>query len=408
MTTGTNALLAWFRQPSTRSQTKPNEARSQSNATRRQYRINIRRTCYRCQQEGHYARNCPHVTTPKPTKTKMEKMQSLLKSMTPTERAQFKREISPQMATIQAHLRTMTTNELIEFKRQINPSATQLLMTALKNKKTSINTLSRETSPRINRTFEGTPPSRETGPHPNKSMKKLAQALKKRAKHEAKQQVHTPSSNHSFETLAKALKPPANTSRPNPSVKKLANALKQCTKWESKHPTCLCMKRFKKLRKPEMTPLPVTDDSSTNSDTLCNSEELENDEAEPITDLTRNMKRLSLTPTKSVTFDLSEVDPDTPSHDIGDLTDDQSDDTEEPTFQNNKTNARLVRTAWLRKTSENVYMSNRKSMTLKVYVHAAHRRTEAPALLDSGATENFLNLTYAKWLKLPFKCLPYE
>jgi len=29
-------------------------------------------------------------------------------------------------------------------------------------------------------------------------------------------------------------------------------------------------------------------------------------------------------------------------------------------------------------------------------------------LLDSGATENFMNLTYAKWLKLPFKCLAQE
>jgi len=33
---------------------------------------------------------------------------------------------------------------------------------------------------------------------------------------------------------------------------------------------------------------------------------------------------------------------------------------------------------------------------------------ETPALLDSGATENFMSLMYAKWLKLPFKCLPYE
>src|SRR5712675_1224823 len=53
-------------------------------------------------------------------------------------------------------------------------------------------------------------------------------------------------------------------------------------------------------------------------------------------------------------------------------------------------------------------MSNRKSMVLRAYIHAAHRRTEAPTLLDSGATENFINLNYAKWLKLPFKRLPYE
>src|SRR5712671_4803042 len=145
-----------------------------------------------------------------------------------------------------------------------------------------------------------------------------------------------------------------------------------------------------------------------NPKSLCDSEESEDDKTEPIVDLTRNMKRLSLTPTKSVTFDLPENDPDTSSHDTDNLTDDQSDDTEKPTSQNDEADERLVHTAWLRKTSENVYMSNRKSMILKAYVHAAHRRTEAPALLDSGATENFMNLTYAKWLKLPFKRLPYE
>jgi len=47
-------------------------------------------------------------------------------------------------------------------------------------------------------------------------------------------------------------------------------------------------------------------------------------------------------------------------------------------------------------------------MTLKAYIHAAHRRTEASALLDSGATENFMNLTYARWLKLSFKRLRHE
>jgi len=30
------------------------------------------------------------------------------------------------------------------------------------------------------------------------------------------------------------------------------------------------------------------------------------------------------------------------------------------------------------------------------------------ALLDSGATENFMNLMYTKWLKLPFKRLTQE
>jgi len=76
--------------------------------------------------------------------------------------------------------------------------------------------------------------------------------------------------------------------------------------------------------------------------------------------------------------------------------------------ENDEADAHLTHAAQLRKTLDNVYMSNRKSMSLKAYVHAVHRRTETPTLLDSGATENFMSLTYAKWLKLPFKRLPYE
>jgi len=82
--------------------------------------------------------------------------------------------------------------------------------------------------------------------------------------------------------------------------------------------------------------------------------------------------------------------------------------TQNPTSQNDKADACLVHAAWLRKTSDNVYMSNQKSMNLRTYVHTAHWRTETAALLDSGATENFMSLTYAKWLKLPFKRLAQE
>src|SRR5882757_4407611 len=105
MTNGTNALLAWFRQPLTKIRTTTDRT---IDASPRQYRIHVQRTCYRCQQEGHYARNCPRATAPKPTETRMEKMQSLLRSMTLSEQAQFRREISPQMTTMQAHLKTMT------------------------------------------------------------------------------------------------------------------------------------------------------------------------------------------------------------------------------------------------------------------------------------------------------------
>ena len=45
-------------------------------------------------------------------------------------------------------------------------------------------------------------------------------------------------------------------------------------------------------------------------------------------------------------------------------------------------------------------------MTIRFHVHSVAKRAESIALLDSGATENFMNLAYAKWLRLPIKTLP--
>src|SRR6266567_681221 len=42
-------------------------------------------------------------------------------------------------------------------------------------------------------------------------------------------------------------------------------------------------------------------------------------------------------------------------------------------------------------------------MTVRFYLHSVAKRAEAIALLDSGATENFMDLTYARWMKLPIK-----
>ena len=42
-------------------------------------------------------------------------------------------------------------------------------------------------------------------------------------------------------------------------------------------------------------------------------------------------------------------------------------------------------------------------MTVHVFIHSATKRAETISLLDLGATENFLNLEYAKWLHLPIK-----
>ena len=44
-------------------------------------------------------------------------------------------------------------------------------------------------------------------------------------------------------------------------------------------------------------------------------------------------------------------------------------------------------------------------MTVCFYVHSIAKRAEAVALVDSGVTENFMNLSYARWLKLPIQAL---
>src|SRR6267142_2344185 len=50
-------------------------------------------------------------------------------------------------------------------------------------------------------------------------------------------------------------------------------------------------------------------------------------------------------------------------------------------------------------------MFSRKSMNLRFYIHSKSKRAEALALIDSGATENFMNLEYMKYLQLPIKRL---
>ena len=44
-------------------------------------------------------------------------------------------------------------------------------------------------------------------------------------------------------------------------------------------------------------------------------------------------------------------------------------------------------------------------MTLRVFMHSRSKRADTIALLDSGATENFISLQYAKYLHLPIKVL---
>ena len=42
-------------------------------------------------------------------------------------------------------------------------------------------------------------------------------------------------------------------------------------------------------------------------------------------------------------------------------------------------------------------------MTLRVFMHSKSKRAETIALVDSGATENFMSLDYAKYLQLPIQ-----
>jgi hypothetical protein len=44
-------------------------------------------------------------------------------------------------------------------------------------------------------------------------------------------------------------------------------------------------------------------------------------------------------------------------------------------------------------------------MTIRFFIHSIAKRAKAITLIDSGVTENFMNLTYAKWLRLPIKQL---
>ncbi len=47
-------------------------------------------------------------------------------------------------------------------------------------------------------------------------------------------------------------------------------------------------------------------------------------------------------------------------------------------------------------------------MTVCIFIHSNAKRAETISLLDSEATENFLNIRYTKWLCLPIKRMPHS
>ena len=47
-------------------------------------------------------------------------------------------------------------------------------------------------------------------------------------------------------------------------------------------------------------------------------------------------------------------------------------------------------------------------MTLHIFIHLRSKRAEAVTLLDSGATKNFISISYARKLGLPIQRLTHE
>ena len=68
----------------------------------------------------------------------------------------------------------------------------------------------------------------------------------------------------------------------------------------------------------------------------------------------------------------------------------------------------LIHVAWIRRMgSDRMYFSIQKSMQLHIFIHLSQKRAKMTALLDSGATENFISMQYAKELQLPIKHLQW-
>src|SRR5712671_7608392 len=147
MTNRTTASLSWLHASTSTNQMKAETTASgpsttrMRNAPRKRYEVHGERTCYRCRQTGHYARECPRAYGQQSTETKAETMKNLIRSMTLNERSQFKRFMT-QTEKLRMLIKTMTTAEQSEFNAYVLG----------KNERSKMPTtmLSRKTSPRTN------------------------------------------------------------------------------------------------------------------------------------------------------------------------------------------------------------------------------------------------------------------
>jgi len=93
---------------------------------------------------------------------------------------------------------------------------------------------------------------------------------------------------------------------------------------------------FRKVTRTTNDPLFVSDDKTTNHHALNGPEKTMDDETDLLIDLERAMTKLTLQPTKTVTFDLPESTPDTPSHDADDSENERNEEVENPISQTTK------------------------------------------------------------------------
>jgi len=84
---------------------------------------------------------------------------------------------------------------------------------------------------------------------------------------------------------------------------------------------------------------------------------------------------------------------------------DRSDNTEEPTSQSDEVDVRLAHARGKENIRERIHVQSEVNNPQGIRP-CRPPKNRSPALLDSGATENFMSLAYAKWLKTTVQTSP--